>query len=311
MKLRIFFLKKKYIYYILCGVVILTILITLFPLKKSSATFNVTNDALIKKADFNGDGTDDILYIKTDKNKYYLQITINNDSIFLEPCKKLNSLGMYNPYWPMKVTLMDISRDNIPEIFIQSSYNNSPIQHAFLLKDKKFEDIFCSSNNIIGFLDLSNNKTPKFFSGNFYDGSINLSNYILNNNSLENFTYSVNTDLMGKKTIQTFIKYMLSLPNDVNYKPIQIFDNNITSKSLYTLSSLNKENRQYIFQDATFMDTECNKNGDLTKIKWILSFKGISTSNNMDIKNFKLNLILRSNTVDNTVDYKICSINLE
>ena len=203
MKLQIIFLKKKYIYYVL-GIIIFTISLTFLFLFKTSAisTFNIVNEAKMMQADLTGDGTKDILYIKTDVNKYYIQINSGDKSYYLEPSKKINTVGNYYLQWPMRLTLMDISRNNVPEIFTQASVNNKAVQHVFLWTGEKYEDIFSSTNNILGFVDSKNNKTPKMLSGNIKDGKLNLISYIFIQDSLKSFDYNYVDNYMGKTTVQ-------------------------------------------------------------------------------------------------------------
>ncbi|MFD3156261.1 hypothetical protein ACFIJ5_05290 [Haloimpatiens sp. FM7330] len=134
MKLKVFFLKKKHIYAAIAILIMLILLIILlsFNSKNTISTFNIISSDKLFKTDLTGDGEEDILYIKTDKDKYYIQVnTKNNKNIFIEPNKKLNTVGTYIKYWPMRLTLKDISRDNIPEIFIQSSQKTNQFSMYF------------------------------------------------------------------------------------------------------------------------------------------------------------------------------------
>jgi len=103
---------------------------------------------------------------------------------------------------------MDISRNNVPEIFTQASENNKAVQHAFFWNGEKFDDIFCNTNNILGFVDSKNNKTPKVLSGNIKDGKLNFVSYILIKNSLQSFDYNYIDNYMGKNTVLGFISLL-------------------------------------------------------------------------------------------------------
>ena len=199
MKLQIIFLKKKYIYYAL-AILIFTITLTFFLLFKndSISTFNIVNESKMMQADLTGDGTKDILYIKTDADKYYIQINSGDISYYLEPSKKNNTVGNYYLQWPMRLTLMDISRNNVPEIFTQASVKDKAVQHVFLWNGEKYKDIFCSTNNVFGFVDSKNNKTPKMLSGNIKDGELNLTSYFFIQDSLKSFDYNYVDNYMGK-----------------------------------------------------------------------------------------------------------------
>ena len=148
MKLQILFLKKKYIYYVLATIVFSVMLTFFLFLKNGSiSTFNIITENKMMQADLTGDGTKDILYIKTETktDKYYIQINSQDKSYYLEPSKKINTVGNYYSYWPMRLTLLDISRNNIPEIFTQASQNNKAMQHVFFWNGEKFEDTFCNT----------------------------------------------------------------------------------------------------------------------------------------------------------------------
>ncbi|MDP4178710.1 MAG: VCBS repeat-containing protein, partial [Bacillota bacterium] len=311
--LRIIFLKKKHIYY---GIIVLILLILAAILlnipKDSIATFSAAVDNQMKRIDLTGDGIEDIVYVKTEDNKYSVEISTNNKNLFLVPDKKLNSLGTYTPYSPLRLTFMDISRDKTPEIFTQAQENNTSVQHAFMYNNGKFCDLMCNTNAILGFVDSNSNKTPKVLSGNINNNNIQLDNYILINNKLEKFTYNFNSSFMGKDSVLSFIRYVESLPYDQNSIPAEAFYSQISGNDLASFGKLSADNCTYKFQNALFMDSKWNKNGDVTEIKWSISFKGTSNIDAKQIKNRALNLILIPNKEPlNQYYYKISSISLE
>ena len=325
MKLQVIYLKKKFIFYALATVVG-TILLTslLFPRKDSISTFNIVNENKIMQADLTGDGAKDILYIKTNSDKYYIQINSEDKSYYLEPSKKINTVGNYYVQWPMRLTLMDISRNNVPEIFTQASVGdkasagvtsttkNSAVQHVFLWNHEKFEDIFCSTNNILGFVDSKNNKTPKVLSGNIKDGKINLTSYIFIKNSLKSFDYNYTDNYMGKNTITGFINLMTSFPLAELSISKELFIDNLNGNDISLLSDLSNKKSYFTFQDAVFKDYAWDKNGNASDILWTLNFKGTNTSSPKETKNYTIELILKllPNT-DNTSSFKISSINIK
>lgn len=313
MKLRILFLKKKYIYYAILGIALLILLIILLASKKSSPTFDITNNDKIKKIDLTGDGKEDLLYIKSQGDKYLVEVNTNNKSLALEPDKKLNSLGIYNAYWPMRATILDITRDKIPEIIIQSSYKNSPVQHIFKWNGETFSDIFCASNNLLGFLDSGNNKTPKMVSGNTAKNSINLSYYYYSNQSLQSFTYNNKENFIGKNTILTFINYIQSLPYGESNTPKDIFYSGLSGKDISTIGKLSGENNTYTLQDGIFKDTKWDKSGNPIEFNWTLNFKAVSNLQKDQISNYNINLILKPDENCDGHDgcFKIYSISLE
>lgn len=308
MKLRIVFLKKKYIVYIL---IILALTISLFAIlkfkNKSVDTINTIKKDKSIKADFNGDGEEDTLYVKTEKDKYYIQVNTKHENIFLEPNKKLNTIGNYYSYWPMKINLLDITRDKRPEIFIQSSQNNLPIQHVFIWDVGEFKDVFCSSNNIIGFLDIKSNKTPKFISGNLKEGKMDLSYNILLGKNFKNYSYNSST-LPGKDIILNFVQYIESLPEGEGTKP-DVFYDGLSGKDIAVIGQLAAEDRFLTFLDGSFFDSKSDKDGNITEIKWNLNFKGSSKTLEEDKKYYPLKITLKPcNSFNN--EFRIASLSL-
>lgn len=314
MKLRVIFLKKKHIYYTVTALVIVMLLIILLATRKTTPTFNtlVENNKMIQ-ADLTGDGKKDILYIKTEKDKYYMEINDGQKSHYLEPDKKLPTAGLYDEANPLKITLLDITRDKTPEIFVQSSQKDSSVQHVFIWSDGKFKDIFCGTNNMIGFVDSSNNKTPKFLSGKMGSNKIELSNYIFlpDKNNLENFAYNYKESYMGKDSVFAFIKYVEALPQEEANKPANIFFPGLSGQDLASIGKLAGENNTYTFQNCVFKDNKSNSNGEIAEILWTLNFKGVSNASKDKVKNYTVNLLLKpSGDTNQNYAFKIYSINV-
>ena len=313
MKLQVVFLKKNFIYYALAIIVFAIVLIFFLFFKKSSiSTFNVITENKMIQADLTGSGTKDILYIKTDADKYYIQINSKDKSYYLEPSKKNNTVGNYYLQWPMRLTLMDISRNNAPEIFTQASVNNKAIQHAFLWNGGKFNDIFCSTNNILGFIDSKNNKTPKVLSGNIKDGKINFISYIFIENNLKSFDYNYVDNYMGKDTISGFINLMTSFPlAELNISK-ELFAPDLNGNDISLLSDLSNSKVHFNFQDAVFKDYAWDKDGNASEILWTLNFKGTNVSDSKEIKNYTMELILKIMPgFDKISTFKISSIGIK
>ncbi|WP_373898212.1 VCBS repeat-containing protein [Haloimpatiens sp. FM7315] len=316
MKLKIVILKRKYFYFTL--MIFLVILLCLFILnfknKISISTFNIMSKDKILKTDLTGDAKEDYLYIKTEKQKYYLQLNTNyGKSLFLEPIKKLGTLGYYYKYWPMRLNLKDINMDNIPEIFIQSSQNNKPIQHVFKWHINEFKDIYCSNNNILGFIDFTNNKNPKLISGNFDKGEFNLNNYILIGNNLKKFDYKYKKDYIGKDSMGNFIKFTENLSQNLKSKKDTIDKFTVKSNNLPIskfLFEINERVCDLSFQDAFFKDSKYDEKGNATEITWILNFKGRSNEDK-DLRNYTFSLLLnKSENKNKNLKYKISKISL-
>jgi hypothetical protein len=312
MKLKVVFLKKKYIYYTVIAIIILILLAILLLTKKSITTFSTITKNKVIKADLTGDGIDDILYINTNEDKYYVQVTTKDNSLYLKPNTKLNSIGIYSSSWPMKVTLMDVNRDKVPEIFIQAQEKGTPIQHVFAWDNNDFKDIFSSSNNILGFTDCKNNKTPKIISEGLLNDQISQSNYVLVNKELHSFNFNTKGSFLGNDSILSFIKYVQGFPSTEPYKPANIFYSGLTGSDLAVIGKLAGNNNTYTFQDGLFMDTKWNADGDATEVKWILNFKATSNNDNNLVKVCTINLSLKATSKDDGNNYyKIYAISSE
>ncbi|MGH4123032.1 MAG: VCBS repeat-containing protein [Clostridium sp.] len=319
MKLQIFFLKKKFIYYTLAFVVFSTTLILFLLIRnKSLSTFNIITENKMMQADLTGDGTKDILYIKTETDKYHIQINSQDKSYYLEPSKKINTVGNYYTEWPMRLTLMDISRNNTPEIFTQasvkgtSSINNKAVQHIFLWNIDKFDDIFCSTNNILGFVDSKNNKSPKVLSGTIKDGKMTFMSYIFVKNCLKSFDYNYDDNYMGKNTITSFINLMASSPLSELDISKELFSPNLNGNDISLLSNLWSKKIYFQFQDAVFKDYNWDKEGNASEILWTINFKGTTAKDLKDTKNYTIELILKPiPNVDSVSTLKISSISIK
>lgn len=315
MKLRVIFLKKKHIYYTILSILLVVLIFVLIFTKKTAETFNtlVNNNKMIQ-ADLTGDGKKDILYIKTEKDKYYMEVNTGEKSLYLEPDKKLPTAGTYDEYNPLKITLMDITRDKIPEIFIQSNEKNTAVQHVFFWNKNNFNDIFCGSNNIIGFSDSSNNKTPKFLSGKMGSSKIELTSYMFmyDKGKLENIVFNYNDNFLGRDSIFSFIKYIEALPGSEATSPTNIFYPGLSGQDLSVIGRLSGEQNSYTFQNCIFKDSKSDKNGVISEVLWTLNFKAASNINKGKIKNYTLNVSLRPDGKAEEGNYfKIFSITLK
>lgn len=312
MKFKVLFLKKRYIYCFLLFLLLIILFIIFIATKNTSAVLNTVNENKVIKADLNGDGTEDNLIITVEKMNYNITASIGNKNYNLIPSSQINTLGEYNNHWPLKVTIMDVSRDKTPEIFIQSSYKNQSIVQVFSWTNNGFNNVYFGKNNIIGFVDYKNNRTPKLIFTNSGSDKFNFNNYIFLNKNLQKFNYSYNENFMGKDTVYYFIKYIESLPQGEGIKPLNIYYPGLNGKDLSVIGKLSGENNLYSFQDGIFMDTKWNKDGEISQIKWVLNFKGISNVNNENVKNYTLTILLKPyGNKDDACYYKIYSISLK
>ncbi|BAH08003.1 hypothetical protein CKR_2952 [Clostridium kluyveri NBRC 12016] len=308
MKFRVLFLKKTHIYLVIL-ILLLIILFILFITSKASPTSNTISNNKNIKADFNGDGKEDILSVTRVDDNYLMEVTINNKTFSFKTDENSPIIETYSPYWPIRVTLMDISRNKVPEIFIQGSKNNKPLQRVFVFHNNNFDNILSNSNDILGFIDCKNNKTPKVISGKIQGNNIAFSNYIFLNYKFTNYSYDTNKTFIGKDTIYAFIKLIEGLPESEYYKPNSIFSSDISKEDMSLIGRLSGEDNSYVFQDALFKENKCDNKGDISEICWTLNFRGISNADNSIVKNYTLDLILTpdKNSKDNYY-FKIASI---
>ncbi|HFE9682351.1 TPA: hypothetical protein ACGA31_000786 [Clostridium perfringens] len=259
--------------------IILISFILIFTFKDNS-TKSVINENTIKesvKSDLNGDGKEDCLYIELgNENKYILNATINEKSYELTPNKTINSLGNFSPSRSITLNLLDLDRNNIPEIIVQSSEENSSIQHLFKWTGNGFEDIFYSTNNILGIVDSNNGKTPKILSFSLGDSKENIQKYMLLNKKFKNISYDT-VEPTGLYSIISFID-IISLNYEISELP-NIFATYISKEDLSQIWRLEKESYYYDFQDAFFRDLDWNTNGEVTNSSWILNFNKIPKEN--------------------------------
>lgn len=310
LKLKVVFIKRKHIYYIIFLLSLFILFIVFISSKKSISTFNVfSKDIIIKNHDLNGDGINDPVYIKTNKGKYFVQVNCNKNSYILEPSKSLNTMGSYKSYWPLTLTLADVSRDKLCEIFIQTSQNDTAIQHMFIWDNNNFKDVLSNYNNIIGLVNSHNNETPKIISANYFNSRIDFSNYILVRNKLKNYNCDYPENFIGKDTIAELINYVQNIHVQSTKIPSDIFYPNTFDNSSALINKLTVDNNKYVFEDGSFSDTEYDKDGQISQVKWKLNFKGISNLDNKKIKNYSFQVFLKSSE-DNTKPYsfKITSL---
>lgn len=313
LKLNVIFFKRKHLYYIIFFISLITLFILFILSKQSVSTFNITSkNTVIKNYDVNGDGSKDIIYIKTNNDKYFIQINCKDKSYILKPSKLIKTMGSYKNYWPITLTLADVTRDKVNEIFVQSSQNDTPIQHMFIWDNNTFKDILYNYNNIIGLIDSHNNETPKIISANFFNNKIDFSNFILIRNKLKNYTANYKENFIGRDSIAALICKIQTLDPDELKNENKIFSSDSWSTFVQIYSRLIKDNNTYTFEDGSFKDTRYNKDGQICEVKWILNFKGISKTDINKLRNYSLSATLTASEKDKENEYyfKISNLSL-
>lgn len=264
--------------------------------------------------DLNRDGIKDTLIIQVKEDGTYdVKAKIKEKELSLL-CKD-NPIGEYKNYWPLRVTLKDVTRDNIPEIFIQGTYKDAPIQSIFKYSKNELVNLSSSKDNILGFIDTTNNQSPKLLIGNFYNGEIYFKNYIVNSNTLREFNLNHKEDFMGKFTVSNLISYIETLPYSDYSICNNLFTSSISEDTLKLLDSLRWNNFIYKFQDAALFDISSDDKRAIQEVKWKLNFKGVNPEG--ENKNFTVTVVV-SNIDNNTEDkkdspyeYRITSLGIE
>lgn len=313
MKIRKIILEEKHFYtYTLFALVVCVIFLAVRYHSVSTPTFfTPIEDSKTIQEDLNGDSKKDILYVKRDDKVYYVQVNLHDGTSYgLDASKEFPTLGESINSWPMRVSILDASRNNIKEIFLQSSFHGKPVQHIFSWNDKNYEDIFCSNNNILGFADIKNNKTPKIISANVSNGQILYNSYIFIKNTLKKFNYEYPINYMGSNVIINFLSLIQSFPNDALALP-SYFHHGISGNDLNLLYGAANNNMSYSFQDGSFKDLSWDSNGVPHEVKWTLNFKATSLSDDKLTKNMTFDLVLtKYPEPDGSLSYKITSLNL-
>lgn len=308
MNFNVFFIKKQYIYYIFIVTLIFVLFILFILSKNTSYIFSTSNDKkAILNYDLTGDGTKDVIQISNHNNYYNVSVSSHGKTYSLSP----NIIGNFSEYWPLRITLLDVSRDKLPEIFLQASEDNNSVLNVFLWNENKFQNVLHTKNNLLGFLDYHTNKSPKIVLGDVNSSSIDFYNYFITKNNLTKYPGNYEDNFLGKNCILEFVKYIKNLPYDRMYIPNEIFSENSYS-SLNATSDVLCNNTNYSFEDGIFIDDKYDNNGNLTYIDWILNFKANSLSDKNSVKNYTIKLTLKQceNIKIAKYNYKIVSCNL-
>ncbi len=312
MKFNVLFIKKRNIIYIFLFLIIFLLFIVYLKTSATKDTFTTSyfaSEANTYKLDLTGDGKEDALNIITNnEGNYSIIINSNKNSIPLEPAEKLNSFGASLEYWPPLLNFVDINRDNIPEIFYQSgNSDNKSIQHIFYFNDTDFNNLLSQYSNILGILDISNNKTPKIISGLISKDNINFSNYVYINKSLSPFTYNKEPSI--KDSITQFISVVTNTDKENFQKYLENnISENINQKSLNTLECISSNDNAYIFENGFFKDLKSNKDGIPCEIEFTCMFRQQSQYNNDEFVYCIYTLIFKNEHPEDNDLYELVSI---
>lgn len=226
--------------------------------------------------DLDGDGEKDKIEISKENNSYILNIKSKDKTYSLLTKDGSTLLGDSISKFPIKVNVMDLSRNNIPEIIVQLSKDKSPINYVFSWNGSNFVNTFVSTDNILGILDSNNNKTPKLLSLSSSKGDGSTKGFIFLGDNLKDITFS-KQKVPGLSPIQGFID-IIEAPYELSEAP-NLFTPNIDSSELAILWGLDKDNTRYSFQNGYFTDFKWDSNGNVLGVSWTLSFESVKNTN--------------------------------
>lgn len=269
--------------------------------RKSIMTFSSNNDNLFY--DFDGDGSDESVEILKEKNKYLISVSNSKSEYILTDLDNSKYLGDFTKKWPLKIDLIDLSRDNIPEIIVRTSIDNQPINYIFSWNGKGFSNILTTTDNILGILDSNNNRSLKLFTLPSRKGDSSSKSYMFLGNEVKDITFA-NLKVPSLSSIQKFID-IIEAPYNLEETP-NIFSINIPKDELSKLWHLNKDSYRYSFQNGYFIDTNWNSSLSPSKLTWLLSFDVINYKDDSILP--KELLIYVSVSEDNYKELKISSI---
>lgn len=272
--MKILIIKKNFLLTIFFFLTLLFIGTTIYYFSASKQkiieTINPINMNKDIKIDLNNDGKDEIIQKIVGENKVDFNIMFLNNDQYLSNEIDDNILFTYNNHWNPNFIINDISRDNIPEIMIQGSKNNKSAFYLFTWKDKKLSKIYSSNKNIFGILDSKNSKTPQCYLISSSEGISSFNSFMLINDTILDTTKE-NISIPSLDSINKFIN-ILEVPYILDEIP-DIFSNSINKKQLSLLWNLDKDSYSYAFQNAFFYDYEWSDSGEVTALKWKISFE--------------------------------------
>ncbi|MGG7178662.1 hypothetical protein ACQPU1_13760 [Clostridium paraputrificum] len=304
--MKVLFIKKKNIIYF--ALIILTLLICYplfihFKTTQTTETFTPIDNSKITSIDLTGDGIDDTLKVINKNNNIDIQITSNNRNYSLSTLCEDNILLSSTSSWPIKVFIRNLSRNKVPEIIIQGTKNKTPLQYIFRWDNGNFIKGFSSNKNIFGILDFNNNKTPQCYSLNSSSGISSVESFMFIDREYLNIT----NDSKPIPDIINIIQLIDIIQKDYEVQEVpNIFKEGISEAELGLLWNLDKEFNVYSFQDGFFYDDSIDNEGNITSLKWRLTFEKYIKDKDDSSKSEVVFYITTERTSD--MSYKISSL---
>lgn len=210
MKLKIYVLKKKQLYLtaIILGILIISIILVISI--KTSSTLSLLTIPNSYKADINNDGKPDTLVVKeNDTTKdYMLNVVCSDNSEYsLEPDPIIHSFGNSNTNIPLKITFMDINKDNSDEIFVQGSDSKGPILNVFEYQNHNVSRIASGRYSFYGLLSNNNNSANTLVLESRQSGKLRSTYLVCEPSGMTVSTEKFSSDL-GMKALAPVLSYI-------------------------------------------------------------------------------------------------------
>lgn len=266
-------IKNKLVYVILFFTIILGYYFSIYS-TSDIPTMTKPDDSNYIRKDLNGDGKEDVIYIVSKDNKYYLEALIDNQTYFFNEKRPLNTLGEYYDHSPISIHFADLSRNKLPEIIIQAKESDTSIQHIFTFYNNEFKDIFCSTNNILGVIDSNNSKTPKYISCNSSNIEESLTKNMLISDKPKNISYE-NINIKFLYETLSFLNTLIE-EKSINF---DVLSENIHKEAASKLNVFLDTSNSYSLTDIFFIDTEWDKNSNPSHYNISVRYKKTDSKN--------------------------------
>lgn len=302
MKFRILFIKKETLF-IITFAVLISILFSIYILTKPSddSSTYVNNLTTSTSLDINGDGKKEELSKVNDGDNVGILIKYDNR----EEC--LNNLSKISYFKSMDLFFCDLTRNSIPELIVNVHNKSDSKIEVYSSCEKKMNKIFSKKGNIVGISNSTNNRTPLITIGERKDDSLILSTYLLING--EEKQLNISSDyVFGRDTISFLISYIEKKYYENTPMDLSLISHDFRGESYNAFESFDN-NINLVFDKGSFSDLKYNKDGELSSIKWCLSFhdKGSTSIDNLYTFNIILDL---DDKITSPYCYKIKLISL-
>lgn len=302
MKFRILFIKKETLFLVTFAVLI-SILFSIYIITKPTEDSSTYVNNLINSTslDINGDGRKEELSKVNDGDDVGVLIKYYNK----EEC--LSKLSKTSYFKSMDLFFCDLTKNSIPEIIVNVHNKSNSKVEVFSSYEGKMNKIFSKDGNIVGISNSTNNRTPLLTIGEKKDNNLILSTYLLINGEEKKLNINSNY-IFGNDTISALISYIENAYYKHTPMDLSLISHDFRGESYNAFQSLD-DNISLIFDKGSFSDLKYNRDGELSSIKWCLSFHGKDDSNSDNLYTFNIILDL-DDKITSPNCYKIKLISL-